>query len=545
MASQMQQEINSTLREVDGAIRKFSSCLDKAKMDTTLEKTHHPFDELHALSNALRQHRDQVRKWMTNAGTHHVKKDKLADARQRIEYEMRRFQEFENALNSKTVPLAIAERAESESSTSTAEVHDSEVKVTVDQVLDDDGNNDLINEFTCKICLVHVVGCGPQLTRCSHLFCGDCMSQWFTMNPGNKTWAQRAKAGASVPCPVCKEPLQKDQDLNPVCADGEAGSRILFRMLSDTKIVCANNPKCNADGGCNWIGDYGSYQEHIRHCENVPLSDFPPTSTAQPPMALVNQADSLEVVAEAPLDSELARSESEHSICDVPEVEEEMLPADMAADSDVVEHQSQVECEDGSLCLDTQLTGLIGEFLEVEPNADADKVCAWLDIETDDTCSTGDSERFGSFEASDAESPVPSDKEIVAFSDGDLEETHACPPQTSMSPSGRALKRRQAKREAAEQAKLAQQAKFGEAARMQAVQQQWQAAQYQAAHYQMAQWQMVQIQAARIQAARMAHGGQHAAAYAAHAAHAARASQMQALQAMHAMQLQRARAAQQ
>merc|ERR1719473_1726843 len=59
-------------------------------------------------------------------------------------------------------------------------------------------------EFVCKICL-NIVDCG-SLTKCSHLFCDACMSQWFDAQPKNVGWAHVAKIsdpkGARVvPCP--------------------------------------------------------------------------------------------------------------------------------------------------------------------------------------------------------------------------------------------------------------------------------------------------------------------------------------------------------
>merc|ERR1712187_473958 len=38
-----------------------------------------------------------------------------------------------------------------------------------------------------------------------------------------------------------------------------------------TKVMCSNHAKCNPEGRCDWTGDYGSYQERIRACQNVPL----------------------------------------------------------------------------------------------------------------------------------------------------------------------------------------------------------------------------------------------------------------------------------
>lgn len=143
-----------------------------------------------------------------------------------------------------------------------------EVKVQEDQLLSE------AEEFICKICQIHVVGCSPKLTSCSHLFCGDCIAQWFAQHPESQSWAQRAKNAGServVPCPVCKQPLGEKRDLYPVCGlTSRSENLLLWRMLSSLKIMCANHPKADPKNGkCEWIGEYGSYQKHIKVCKNV------------------------------------------------------------------------------------------------------------------------------------------------------------------------------------------------------------------------------------------------------------------------------------
>lgn len=532
MALQLQQKVISTLKKVDGDIRRFAACLDKAKMSKTVEETDiENLEELQTLNIQLRQDRDEVRRLMISSGTQKMKKDvnasnaskKLADARQRIEHELRRFQEYESGLGTKALSVASPTSTGSETDVS---IHDddSEVKVTVDQVVGS-GNNDLIEEFTCKICLVHVVGCEPQLTRCSHLFCGDCMSQWFTMNPGNKTWAQRAKSAGSVPCPVCKEPLHKDQDLNPVSRDGEGGSQMLFRMLSDTKIVCGNNAKCTANGQCDWKGEYGSYQEHIRLCKNLPL--FGPS----PPAEEAAVAATIEAVAEVsdmPVESVQTSSALVTSIPHVSEAieieetpfEESALPAE-----EVLGSQPQE--------VDT-LAGLIGALLELHPNDQHLKVA---EDESEDTCSTDAASQSEQVESGSASSDAESGEVLQAYNAADFQAQ-----ASSISPSA---KRRQAKRQAAENAKKAQEAKITQAAQAQAQARQWQAA---VAHQQAAQcqWQMAaQLQAAQVQAARIVQWQQVKAGYMQQAqqAYAGQAAQVAQMQAQQAMLVQRARAA--
>jgi len=149
-----------------------------------------------------------------------------------------------------------------------------EIKVSCDQILRETADDsEMLEEFICKICQVHIVGAEPKLTRCSHLFCGDCIAQWFEVHPRSLSWAQRAKAKGLVPCPVCKEPLHQERDLFRVCATGQNESALLWRLLSGVKIVCGNNSKCRANGKCTWIGEYGSYQKHLQSCKNIPLDN--------------------------------------------------------------------------------------------------------------------------------------------------------------------------------------------------------------------------------------------------------------------------------
>lgn len=144
-----------------------------------------------------------------------------------------------------------------------------EVKVRKDQVL----AGEAAQELVCGIC--HgIVGCGPVVTKCSHLFCGDCIGQCFEkqQNPeGGQSWAQRAKSGqggSSIPCPVSGM-LLEEKDLFPISSSAtRSGDKMLFRLLSSLKIVCCNHPQvAGADGKCNWVGEYSNYQAHIRVCQ--------------------------------------------------------------------------------------------------------------------------------------------------------------------------------------------------------------------------------------------------------------------------------------
>jgi hypothetical protein len=155
------------------------------------------------------------------------------------------------------------------SKTGDAETKYAEVKVEVNQLVE----QDVCDEFVCKICMVHVVGSDPKLTKCSHLFCGDCLAQWFKVQPTSLSWAQRAKTKGKVPCPVCKDPLDPKEDVFPVCEQGPNHSAFLWKMLSGLQVKCSNDPSCNPCGKCNWKGTYSDFQEHIKVCENLPVFD--------------------------------------------------------------------------------------------------------------------------------------------------------------------------------------------------------------------------------------------------------------------------------
>jgi len=340
-----------------------------------------------------------------------------------------------------------------------------------------------------------------------------------------------------VPCPVCKEPLQKEQDLHPVSRDGDGGSKMLHQMLSNTRIMCANNPKCSPNGNCNWTGDYGSYQEHIRQCKNLPIADCPLPSQEREQATLSKQGEA--PAADTPSTGP-ASSESELDPLELPSASE---MDGLSADDVAAEHPQIVS--------DTDLAGLIGALMELK----ADEYTQPLATETDETCSTNASEQFGSMEASDAElehieSPVESDAEPqaknYAVEDADQSRERQEALSEISKPTEVARRPRKAKAglevaAALNDAKLAQDAAARaqyHAARFQAAQYQ-QMAQYQAAQYQAAQLQMAQWQQAQWQCMSQAQRAQ--ATQASQAAYYAQAAQMHASQ---AMQARRSRAAQ-
>lgn len=155
----------------------------------------------------------------------------------------------------------------------------SEVKVQEDQLITEAG------EFVCKICQIYVVGRTPKLTQCSHLFCGDCLAQWFSRHPLSDSHG-RSGGGAQArvaPCPVCKTPLDEFKNVSALSSSSQA---VLWRMLSSTKIICANNAKVRSDGTCEWQGCYSDYQKHIATCGHCTVTPTPPSA----PEPTVNQS---------------------------------------------------------------------------------------------------------------------------------------------------------------------------------------------------------------------------------------------------------------
>eukprot|EP00928_Gymnodinium_smaydae_P066288 TRINITY_DN49324_c0_g1_i1.p1 TRINITY_DN49324_c0_g1~~TRINITY_DN49324_c0_g1_i1.p1 ORF type:complete len:392 (-),score=45.27 TRINITY_DN49324_c0_g1_i1:393-1568(-) len=133
-----------------------------------------------------------------------------------------------------------------------------EEKLTKDQLVN---LEDPVDEFICSICL-HVVGSCPKLTKCSHLFCGDCLDKWFEAQPSSQSWAQRAKAGGAIPCPTCKTTLHKHEDVFVVSKDGDSHTSLLWHMISALQVKCH---KTQDRGCCSWKGVYADYWDHLHN----------------------------------------------------------------------------------------------------------------------------------------------------------------------------------------------------------------------------------------------------------------------------------------
>lgn len=282
-----QKEVERTLKKVEEGLRTLAAFRQRPEVIAGCGTRGKNAEELRRILETLQRHHAELRRWSSNSQTQSRTGTirKLEDAKTRIEREMKRFQDPTRLVKSEaTLGRAPAIKQcdldneepvnlnSSQTNLDGEEPASEDVKVQADQLCSEQAaDKEIIDEFICKICQVHVVGSAPKLARCSHLFCGDCIAKWFATHPGNQTWAQRAQAKGSVPCPVCKELLQEDTDLHLVCPGGHDGSAFLWQMLSSLRIVCINHKQCRPDGGCTWTGEYGNYQMHARVCNNSPV----------------------------------------------------------------------------------------------------------------------------------------------------------------------------------------------------------------------------------------------------------------------------------
>mmetsp|Transcript_81399 Transcript_81399/g.226719 ORF Transcript_81399/g.226719 Transcript_81399/m.226719 type:complete len:432 (-) Transcript_81399:30-1325(-) len=259
-----QPSVSAAMQKLDAEVRNLQRCMARAKAMWPAEAADCEA-KLGTSMRALQQRRVQLREFASGREPHDVLTDKLAIAIQRIGQELQACQALERNLKAKT--SHVSSGGADQLGDPTAGVP-SEVKILAEQLLKQADIE--VEEFVCKICQTHVVGCDPHLTQCSHIFCGDCLTKWFVAYRGSQSWAQRAQAKGSAPCPLCKQPLDKEKDLFPVCKGDSDGSAALWQVLSLLRIRCANHSACNSAGRCDWIGDYSSYQEHIKGCRNVP-----------------------------------------------------------------------------------------------------------------------------------------------------------------------------------------------------------------------------------------------------------------------------------
>ena len=103
----------------------------------------------------------------------------------------------------------------------------------------------LADRLTCPIC--HLALQEPQLTRCGHQFCFECLRPLIR--------------DATVLCPVCRKDL-KETEIFP--------NNMVKREILSLKIKCDKQ-----EDGCEWMGELRQQDEHNQMCgyETVPCDN--------------------------------------------------------------------------------------------------------------------------------------------------------------------------------------------------------------------------------------------------------------------------------
>ena len=55
----------------------------------------------------------------------------------------------------------------------------------------------------CGICCGTVVH--PTFTRCVHMFCAECVTQWFTASKALVDQQEQNRRNGKCPCPICRQ----------------------------------------------------------------------------------------------------------------------------------------------------------------------------------------------------------------------------------------------------------------------------------------------------------------------------------------------------
>jgi len=158
-----------------------------------------------------------------------------------------------------------------------------ETKVQEDQLLSE------AEEFICKICQIHVVGCSPKLTNCSHLFCGDCIAQWFDQHPQSQTWAQRAKsAGKAAPLAVAAADAafcEDEADTTQTESVTSAASASTETWASEDG--CAGSARGPAGGGASSCLPLDEAERRARGAELLSILRQPASPVVKPQDVIV------------------------------------------------------------------------------------------------------------------------------------------------------------------------------------------------------------------------------------------------------------------
>jgi len=154
----------------------------------------------------------------------------------------------------------------------------SQVKILEEQLVNPADTPGL--ELVCPICMYHVLH-QPKVTKCSHIFCGDCIDTWveterqkITQNTMSfadllkRTQGSGADATLMVYCPSCKQDIDARTDLKPLNGKCTGAHAALWRTLRDVKVTCVGKEK-----GCSWVGTYETYASHFVSCSFCAAGD--------------------------------------------------------------------------------------------------------------------------------------------------------------------------------------------------------------------------------------------------------------------------------
>lgn len=134
-------------------------------------------------------------------------------------------------------------------------------------------------EPVCRICMCNVVF-KPKVTKCSHIFCGECIDTWVKtetqkVKQNTMSYAELLKrtqgcgsaATFLVACPSCRGGFDGRTDLFPLNHNSSGAHAMLWRMLGETRVNCLAK-----DLGCTWSGTYGTHSEHVQACTHCTVS---------------------------------------------------------------------------------------------------------------------------------------------------------------------------------------------------------------------------------------------------------------------------------
>ena len=117
----------------------------------------------------------------------------------------------------------------------------------------------LVEEFQCKICteLVEYTQCAH--TRCGHVFCRSCLSNWMSRaGTDAEAHAEAAMSGTNpligTRCPTCNA----DMEPNTV-HDLKLASPLAWRLLGRIQVRCPTH----ASTKCAWRGDLSEVSSHL------------------------------------------------------------------------------------------------------------------------------------------------------------------------------------------------------------------------------------------------------------------------------------------